>query len=90
MRSLTLETLGRPGWITSSTNCLRERRRLVMNLRVRRVTAAAAFESAMAAVGRLLAAEVAVAAAAAAQEDGGRRRWESRVIAWKGLYVVEP
>jgi hypothetical protein len=34
------------------TNCLRERRRLVMNLRVRRVTAAAALESDMAGVGR--------------------------------------
>ena len=32
------------------TNCLRERRRLVMNLRVRRVTAVLALESAM--VGR--------------------------------------
>ena len=78
-----METLARPGWITSSTNCLRERRRLVMNLRVRRVTAAAAFESAMAA-------EVAVAAAAAAQEGGGRRRRKRWVLAGRGLYVVEP
>ena len=74
-----METLARPGWITSSTykverekgwdereetgtmgasgrrwmvltNCFRERRRLVMNLRVRRVTAVLALESAM--VGR--------------------------------------
>ena len=34
------------------TNCFRERRRLVVNLRVRRVTAALAFESAMVGVGR--------------------------------------
>ena len=60
---------------------------MVMNLRVRRVTAAAAFESAMAAVARLRAAEVAVAAA---QEGGGRRRWKIWVFAWRGLYVVEP
>ena len=74
-----METLARPGWITSSTykverekgwdereetgtmgasgrrwmvltNCFRERRRLVMNLRVRRVTAVLVLESAM--VGR--------------------------------------
>jgi hypothetical protein len=46
-KALTLETLARPGWRTSSTNCFRERRRLVMNLRVRSVTAGAAFVSAM-------------------------------------------
>jgi hypothetical protein len=45
--ALTLETLARPGWRTSSTNCFRESRRLVMNLRVRSVTAGAAFVSAM-------------------------------------------
>lgn len=48
------------------TNCLRERRRLVMNLRVRRVTAAAALESDMAGVGR------------AAAGRGEERRGEER------------
>ena len=36
--SSDLETLGRAGWMTSRTICFLWSRRLVMNLRVRRVT----------------------------------------------------
>jgi hypothetical protein len=36
VRSSTLETLVLPGWMTSSTNCLRASRRLAMNLWVLR------------------------------------------------------